>query len=106
MGIRVTHATSQLAPSHPRCRQQSLVSSLLPTLPLLLAVFQPGFVQVPTLGVPPTHPGVPHKARGAAPALTTVALLRSSVLYVQVVMSSSPWGVQTQENLRTGERAT
>lgn len=106
MGIRVTHGTSQLAPSHPRCRQQNLVSSFLPTLPWLLAVIQPGFVQVPTLDVPPSHPGVPHKGRGAAPALTTVALLRSSVLYVQVVMSSSPWGDQTQENFGTGECST
>lgn len=106
MGIRVTHATSQLAPSQPLCRQQSLVISLLPTLPLLLAVIQPGFMQVLTLGVPPTHPGLPPQNRGAAPALTTVALLRSSVLYVQVVMSSSPWGDQTQGNLGTGDCST
>ena len=51
------------------------------------------------MGAP--RPGVqthtsPTQAGELAPALTTVARLRSSVLYVQVVMSSSPWGVQTQ----------
>lgn len=59
-------------------------------------MIQPGFMQVLALQMPP-NPGVqthasPTREGELVHALTTVARLRSSVLYVQVVMSSSPWG--------------
>lgn len=47
-------------------------------------------------------PASPRWAAQLAPALTTVARLRSSVLYVQVVMSSSPWsGKEGEVQTRT-----
>lgn len=54
-------------------------------------MMQPGLTQVPPLWMSPTV-GYRDPPAELGPALTTVAVLRFSVLYVQVVMSSSPWG--------------